>query len=49
MVLTDENGFWNYKKAAINTLVVSHNGNISFLYFANVKHTWNSMQIEALN
>ena len=29
-VLTDENGFWNYKKASINTLVVSHHANISF-------------------
>ena len=48
-VLTDENGFWNYKKASINTLVVSHNNNLSFSYFANVKHTWNSMQTVALN
>ena len=48
MVLTDENGFWNYKKASINTLVVSHNNNIPFSYFANVKHTWNSMQTVAL-
>ena len=37
------------KKSSINTLVVSHNDNISFLYFANVKHTWNSMQTVALN
>ena len=28
---------------------VSHNNNISFSYFANVKHTWNSMQTVALN
>ena len=48
-VLTDENEFWNNNKASINTLVVSHNNNISFLYFANVKHTWNSMQTVALN
>ena len=25
MILTDENGFWNNKKAPINTLVDSHN------------------------
>ena len=37
------------QKASINTLVVSHNDNISFSYFANVKHTWNSMQTVALN
>ena len=49
MVLTDENGFWNYIKASINTLIVSHNNNIWFSYFANVKHTWNSMQAEPLN
>ena len=44
MILTDENGFWNNKKASIvNTLVVSHNDNIYFLYFANVKQTQNFM------
>ena len=37
-VQTDENGFWNNKDASINTLVVSHNDNVSFSYFANVKH-----------
>ena len=31
------------KKESINTLVVSHNDNISFSYFANVKHTRNFM------
>ena len=30
-------------------MVVSHNDNISFSYFANLKQTWNSMQIKALN
>ena len=30
-------------------LIVSDNDNISFSYFANVKHTWNSMQIVSLN
>ena len=39
MILTDENGFWNNKEAPINTLVVLHNDNISFSYFANVKQT----------
>ena len=43
MVLTDEKGFWNNKYALINTLVVSHKDNISFSYFANVKHTRNLM------
>ena len=37
------------KKAPINTLGASHNDNISISYFANVKHTWNSMQTVALN
>ena len=37
------------KKASINTLVVTHNDNISFSYSANVKHTWNSMQSVLLN
>ena len=37
------------KIASINTLVVSHNDNISFSYFANVKHTWNFMQTVVLN
>ena len=41
MALTDENGFWNNKYAPINTLVVSHKNNVSFSYFANVKHTRN--------
>ena len=49
MALTDENGFWNNKYASINTLVVSHKDNISFSYFANVKHTRNSMETVALN
>ena len=30
MMLTDEKGFCNNKKTSINTLVVSHNDNISF-------------------
>ena len=38
-----ENGFWNNTKASINALVVSHNDNISFSYFANEKHTQNFM------
>ena len=37
------------KKASINTLVVSHNDNISFSHFANVKHTLTSMQTVAMN
>ena len=32
MILTDENGFGITKKTSINTLVVSHNDNISFSY-----------------
>ena len=48
-VLSDVNVFWNYKKASINTLVVSHNNNISLSYFANVKHTWNSMKTVVLD
>ena len=43
MILTDENGFSNNKKSSINTLFVSHNDNISFSYFANIKHTPNFM------
>ena len=42
-MLTGENGFWNDKKAPMNTLVVSHNDNISFSYIANVKHSQNFM------
>ena len=41
--LTDENGFWNNKYASINTLVISHKNNVSFSYFASVKHTRNPM------
>ena len=37
------------QKASKNTLIASHNDNISFSYFANVKHTWSSMQTVALN
>ena len=36
MVLTDENIFLNYKKAPINTLVVSHNNYISFYFLQTV-------------
>ena len=42
-VLTGVNEFWSIKKASMNTLVVSHNDNISFSYFTNVKHTQNFM------
>ena len=49
MIFTDENGLWNNKKAPINTLVISHNNNISFSYFANVKHTQNFMWTVALD
>ena len=43
MALTDENRFWNNKYASINRLVVSDKDNVSFLYFANEKHTRNLM------
>ena len=49
MILTDENGFSKNKKVSINTLVVSHNDNISLSYFANVKHTQDFMKPVALN
>ena len=49
MILTDEKGLWNNKKTSINTFVVSHNENISFSYFANIKQTQNFMSTVALN
>ena len=49
MVLTDKNEFRNSGKAPINSLVVSHNDNITLSCFAIVKHTWNSMLTMALN
>ena len=39
--LTGEKRFWKNKYALINALVVSHKDNVSFTYFANVKHTPN--------
>ena len=33
-ILTDVNGFWSSKKLSINTLIVSHNDNISFSHFS---------------
>ena len=47
MILTDENGFWNNKKASINIPVVSLNDNVSFSYFANVKHTQNEFHVDS--
>ena len=43
MALTDENGVWNNKYASIITLVVSYKDNVTFSYFANVKHNRNLM------